>query len=140
MFNPTQQEVRDFFCHTWQKATQKQVLTPIESMAVDCMTFHPEYHDLLNNIEQARSEVYTPERGVTNPFLHLSMHLSIHEQVSINQPKPIREVFEKLAIRSDEHHAYHAIMEVLAEILWQSQQQKTPLNAELYVEKLQQLQ
>lgn len=77
MFNPSREEVRRFFCDAWQKRTGGNVLTPLEAIAVDWIDQHPEYHALLTDTEGALTRDYTPEGGQTNPFLHLSMHLSI---------------------------------------------------------------
>ena len=43
--------------------------------------------------------------GRTNPFLHLSMHLTLTEQLSIDQPRGIRQAVELLAARRGSMHA-----------------------------------
>ena len=124
IFNPTREEVRRFFCDTWQKRSDTQVLTPMEIIAGDWMQEHPEYHDLLSDPEKSLEQDYTPERGETNPFLHLSMHLSITEQISIDQPPGIREIAEKLTKKlGSEHQAQHAIMECLGQMMWEAQRE-----------------
>ena len=120
LFNPTLKEVRQFFYHAWHKSLANQALAPIETIAVKWMRVHPEYHAVLNGpIEALESAQFLPEDGQTNPFLHLSMHLSISEQVSIDQPPGIRAAYEKLSQKhDDEHTAAHIIMEALGQILW----------------------
>ena len=86
MFAPSQEQVRRFFCEAWAKHLAGQPLTPLEAQAADWMIEHPEYHQDLSDVDAAIAAVYTVEEGRTNPFLHLSMHLSITEQVSIDQP------------------------------------------------------
>ncbi|MFX7879434.1 DUF1841 family protein, partial [Acinetobacter baumannii] len=71
-----------------------QVLTPLEAIARDWILQHPEYHDALRDVEEALAADYSIERGQSNPFLHLSMHLSITEQISIDQPPGIRGAFQ----------------------------------------------
>jgi hypothetical protein len=44
MFNPSREDVRRFFCDTWQKHRNGAPLTPIEAIAADWMDRHPEYH------------------------------------------------------------------------------------------------
>ncbi len=140
IFNPTREEVRRFFCDTWKKKTDNHILTPMETLASDWMTQHPEYHNLLSNPEDALTQDYTPERGETNPFLHLSMHLSISEQISIDQPPGIKEVAEKLAKKlGSEHQAQHAMMECLGQVMWEAQREGQPLNPEKYLEALKML-
>ena len=90
MFNPTKDEVRRFFCETWRKTQDNEVLTPLEAIARDWMLQHPEYHDALSDSEAAQTADYDIAKGQSNPFLHLSMHLSITEQVSIDPNGPIR--------------------------------------------------
>ncbi|CAN1537418.1 Protein of unknown function DUF1841 [Burkholderiaceae bacterium] len=122
LFNPSREEVRRFFCETWQKQTQSQILTPLETLAAKWIEQHPEYHPLLINTEEAIQQDYTPEGGVTNPFLHLSMHLSISEQISIDQPPGIRLIQQRLAQKlGSEHEAQHQIMECLGQVMWEAQ-------------------
>lgn len=140
IFNPTREEVRRFFCETWKKKTENQILTPMETLASDWMALHPEYHRTLADPEGAISQDYTPERGETNPFLHLSMHLSISEQISIDQPPGIKAVAERLIQKlGSEHEAQHAMMECLGEVMWEAQRDNQPLSPEKYLEALKKL-
>ena len=140
LFNPSRDEVRRFFCDTWQKKQASTILTPLETLAGRWMEEHPEYHALLSDSEAALGQDYTPERGETNPFLHLSMHLSISEQISIDQPPGIRHVASVLAQRLDsEHVAQHRIMECLGQVLWESQRDGGQLSPKKYLLALKQL-
>nr|MBF0683808.1 DUF1841 family protein [Pseudomonas sp.] len=89
MFNPSRDQVRQFFADTWRKHRQEEILSPLEAIALDWILEHPEYHGDLESGEAATAD-YTVEAGRTNPFLHLSMHLAIAEQLSIDQPPGIR--------------------------------------------------
>ncbi len=122
MFTPTQDEVRKFFCSTFDKHHSHAVLTPIEAIGRDWIAQHPEYADTLSDVDVALAADYTVERGQSNPFLHLSMHLSIAEQISIDQPPGIRSSFLALARKLDsEHEAHHQIMECLGQMIWTAQ-------------------
>ena len=137
MFNPSQEDVRRFFCEAWSKATRRLPLAPIEVMAVDWMQQHPEYHQELLDVEAAIARDYSVEAGRTNPFLHLSMHLSIEEQISIDQPPGIRDAFAQLVRRLDDRHeAMHEVMECLGQVLWQSQRSGDPIDGVAYVEMI----
>ncbi len=138
LFNPTLQEVRQFFYHAWHKSQRQQVLAPIERMAVHWMNLHPEYHAVLNGpIEALEAAQFPPEAGQTNPFLHLSMHLSISEQLSIDQPHGIRNAYERLCQKhDDEHSAAHQVMECLGQILWQAQRDQREPDSQLYIEMI----
>lgn len=135
MFNPSQHDVRRFFCETWRKDRERAVLTPLEAIARDWMIQHPEYASHLENLDEALVADYAVERGQANPFLHLAMHLSIAEQISIDQPPGIRAAFESLAARlGSEHDAHHEIMECLGQMLWTSQRSGLPPDGAAYVE------
>ncbi|QHE91968.1 DUF1841 family protein [Pandoraea fibrosis] len=139
MFNPSRDEVRQFFCTTWQKQRSGSILTPLETIAADWINEHPEYHDALSDTEEASARDYSPEAGQTNPFLHLSMHLAISEQVSIDQPPGIRAAFEKLTQRLDSpHDAQHRIMECLGQTLWEAQRTGQPPDSDAYLQRIEQ--
>ena len=140
MFNPSKDEVRQFFCQAWKKHLEHEILTPLESIAARWMIEHPEYHSLLEDLELAQSTDFSPEQGQTNPFLHLAMHLSISAQIQIDQPTGIRAIAHELAARMDsEHQAQHQIMECLGQVLWQAQRQGTPPDLVAYQEALRRL-
>ena len=135
MFAPSQHDVRDFFCATQAKLRAGDPLTPIEALAADWIAEHPEYAGDLADAEAARRAEYPVEGGRTNPFLHLSMHLSISEQVSIDQPRGIRQAFELLAARlGSAHAAQHEVMECLGEMIWQSQRSGLPPDGHQYLD------
>jgi hypothetical protein len=135
MFAPSQNDVRRFFCETRRKQHDGSPLTPMEALAADWIAAHPEYDAELADLEAALAAVYTVEDGRTNPFLHLSMHLTISEQLSIDQPRGIRQAVELLAARRGSmHEAQHAAMECLGEMVWASQRSGLPPDGERYLE------
>ena len=135
MFNPSREEVRRFFCETWRKTQAGEILTPLEAIARDWLIQHPEYESDLANADAAQNAEYDIEQGKSNPFLHLSMHLSIAEQISVDQPRGIRDAFLTLAKRrGSEHDAHHEIMECLGQMLWTAQRNGTPPDGDAYVE------
>lgn len=139
MFAPSQEQVRRFFCETWAKHQAGQPLTPLETQAAGWIAQHPEYHADLSDVEAAVAAVFEVEEGRTNPFLHLSMHLSITEQVSIDQPRGIRAAVELLANRRQSlHEAHHEVMESLGEMVWESQRFGKPFDGERYIDHIRQ--
>jgi hypothetical protein len=128
VFNPTKDDVRRFFCDAWSKDRQGGVLTALETMAVDWIRRHPEYHADLDDADVAATRDYRVDDGRTNPFLHLSMHLAIAEQLSVDQPPGIRAAFARLVARQgDDHAAVHAMMDCLGEVVWAAQRAGSPL-------------
>jgi hypothetical protein len=136
MFNPSQDDVRRFFCDTFRKYRNNQILTPLEAMARDWIIVHPEYEDILSDLDRALAANYSQEQ-VHNPFLHLSMHLSINEQVSIDQPRGIRQACQALAQRKgSEHDAHHEIMECLGEMIWSAQRNGQAPDSAAYLDNI----
>ena len=135
MFNPSQHEVREFFCTAQRKLRSGKPLSPLEAIAADWIGEHPEYESDLADVDAARQAEYPVEGGRSNPFLHLSMHLSISEQVSIDQPRGIRQAFELLRARlGSTHAAQHEVMECLGEMIWQSQRSGLPPDGQRYLD------
>ena len=134
MFNPTQHDVRRFFCATYGKSLAREILTPLESIASDWIMQHPEYETDLADVNAALEAEYPVDQGKTNPFLHLSMHLSIAEQVSINQPPGIAAAFSHLSQQlHSAHEAHHIMMECLGAMIWEAQRNGTPFDGLAYV-------
>jgi hypothetical protein len=136
MFNPTRDQVRSFFCEAWRKHRERLPLVGAELAAADLAVRHPEYHGLLDDPERAVEGEWTPEGGQMNPFLHLSLHLAIHEQVSIDQPPGIRAAFEALRTKMEPHDAEHVLLECLGETIWRAQREGGQMDALDYVDRI----
>src|SRR5487761_1952453 len=105
MFNPSRDEARQFFFGVWRKQQDKTLMTPLEGIAWEIISHHPEYHDLLADPERVLAREWFPEQGETNPFLHLGLHLAVEEQLSIDQPPGIRAAYQYLCERLKDEHA-----------------------------------
>lgn len=138
MFSPSQADVRSFFCSVYSKAQQGKALEAIEIIASQWIDEHPEYHAELADAEAALEKTYPVEGGRSNPFLHLSMHLSISEQCSIDQPHGIRQAVELLSRRRQSlHDAHHEVMECLGRMMWESQRSGRPPDGAAYIDCVQ---
>jgi hypothetical protein len=134
MFNPSRDDARNFLFDSWRKRREGSVLTPLEDMVVQLIAKHPEYHDLLENPQLYQSKDFSPESGESNPFLHLMMHLTLEEQISIDQPNGVRAHFKRLTERyQSEHEAKHKMMECLGEMLWQAQRNNAAPDAAIFL-------
>lgn len=134
MFNPSQEDVRRFFCDVYAKHRQGLPMEALETIAAGWIDEHPEYHEDLADADAAVARVYDGANGRENPFLHLSMHLSISEQCSIDQPRGIRQAVELLAARRGSLlHAHHEAMDCLGQMMWESQRAGRPPDGEGYV-------
>ncbi len=134
MFSPSRDQVRQFFFDVWAKYRTGQPLAGAEQPALEAILAHPEYHALLGAPERYQDRDYPVEAGETNPFLHLSMHLSIAEQIAINQPPGVRERYQQLlAQHGDAMAAQHAVMDCLAEMIWQAQRHASAYDPVAYL-------
>ena len=135
MFAPSQHDVRRFFCEAFRKQHGGIPASPIETLAAQWIAEHPEYHAELADVDAALAASYTVEDGRSNPFLHLSMHLTISEQCSIDQPRGVRHAVELLAARRGSlHAAHHEAMECLGEMVWASQRSGLPPDGFAYLD------
>ncbi|HZQ60540.1 MAG TPA: DUF1841 family protein [Casimicrobiaceae bacterium] len=134
MFTPSRDEARRFIIDAWTKQRAGTALTALERMTADIVALHPEYHPVIEHPEQHAQRDYRPEAGEINPFLHLSLHLAVAEQLSIDQPPGLRAQYERLKqSRGDAHAALHALVECLGEVVWQAQRHGTAPDANLYL-------
>jgi hypothetical protein len=134
MFDPSREQARNFFIGAWRKQRSGEVLTPLESIAADIVSMHPEYHGVLDDAD-ALARDFPPEAGQMNPFLHLALHLAIEEQLSIDQPAGLATAFKRCQLRrGNRHDALHDVLECLAETLFHAQRNGTPPDGVAYVE------
>ena len=135
MFEPTREQVRDSFFEAWRKYRAGTPLAGIESLALDVILLHPEYHGMLASPARYREKDYVDE---TNPFLHMSLHLALEEQLSIDQPSGIAARFQALLARhgGDRHIAAHQAIECLAEVLWRAQRDGAAPDGQAYLDCL----
>ncbi|MGZ8230418.1 MAG: DUF1841 family protein [Burkholderiales bacterium] len=137
MFSPSRDEARRFFFDTWRKYRRREALAGLEQTALSVLLLHPEYHGLLENADANIDRDFAPEAGALNPFLHLSLHLAIEEQLSIDQPLGIRARYEALVRKyGSEHDAKHDVLECLGETIWQAQRTGTAPDETAYLECL----
>jgi hypothetical protein len=131
VFDPSREQVRDTFFGAWQKYRAGQPLAGIESLALDVILLHPEYHDVLSLPAKYREKDYSDE---SNPFLHMSLHVAIEEQLSIDQPAGIAARFRALVARhGSRHEALHQAIECLAETMWRAQRDSAPPDVAAYL-------
>ena len=137
MFSPTRDEARKFVIDAWRKHRAGEPLSALEATAARLVGMHPEYHAIIESPALYADRDYRPEHGDVNPFLHLSLHLAVAEQLAIDQPRGIVAHFERLrAARGDAHAALHDIVEGLGEVMWQAQRLGTGPDATLYLDCL----
>ncbi|MCI4439893.1 DUF1841 family protein [Tibeticola sp.] len=138
MIQPSQADVRRFFCGVYAKQRSGEPMEAIETLAGLWIDEHPEYHATLADVDAALAAMHDATPARENPFLHLSMHLSISEQCSIDQPRGIRQAVELLAARRGSlHEAHHEVMDCLGRMIWESQRAGRMPDGAAYVDCVQ---
>jgi hypothetical protein len=134
MFQPTRDQAREAFFEAWRKYRAGEPVVGIEALALEVILQHPEYHEALGDPERTRDKDYFDD---SNPFLHMSLHVALEEQLSIDQPHGIASRFEALlSTFHDRHEALHQALECLAETVWRAQRDGAPPDANAYLDCL----
>ena len=141
MYDVNTHDVRRYFGHVWQNRLNPLQLDALQQKALRIIEAHPEYQTYLERIEDYLDKNWTPEQGETNPFLHLSLHLSIQEQVGIDQPFGIRAIHQKLVGMHNDNwvKAEDEMMEALVETIWKAQRHNQGLDVNAYMTRLRKL-
>jgi hypothetical protein len=134
VFGTDRQQLRRLYMEAWQAQQAGKPLDPLQSLLAKIIAMHPEYHPLLEKGDDALDQDYSPEQGQSNPFLHMGMHIAIHEQLSTNRPKGLVEAYQRLlGQKGDAHEVEHAMMECLGQALWEAQRNNTAPDEQAYL-------
>jgi len=136
VFTSDRSKQRQYLKQAWEKYTRQDQLEPLELQLAEIVEKHPEYHDLIKNLDSE----YFPEQGNTNPFLHINLHLTLQDQLTMDQPKGIREIHNKLLVKiKDGHEVEHMMMEHIAEMIFNAQKNNTAFDLDGYIIALKKL-
>ena len=139
LYGSDRDDLRRIWVDAWSKARSGQPLEPMERLLADVIAEHPEHHPALESPGVLDSE-FSPEAGRTNPFLHMGLHVAIREQLATDRPPGVRALYAKLLPRyADAHRLEHALMECLAETLWDAQREGTPPDESRYIGRVRRL-
>jgi hypothetical protein len=122
LFGQDRNQLRQMYIDSWHRRQTNQPLEPLQTLIADVVAQHPEYQSMLEDQDRALSHDYIPEQGETNPFLHMGMHIAIHEQLQTGRPAGIVESYQRLVAKlGDTHEAEHQMMECLGQVMWEAQ-------------------
>ena len=139
MFGNDRRKLRQVFTDAWNKHRGGAPLGAMEQAVVGVITQHPEYQPLLDDPDSLDRD-WSVDQGETNPFLHMSMHLGLLEQIQTDRPAGIRSIYQQLAASLGEPHTVdHRMMECLGAALWQAQRNGTAPDENSYLECLKKL-
>lgn len=137
LYGENRQDHRQIFFDVWRKQQNHEPLDALEKKILSILLQHPEYHFIFSNAEKFLDTEYFPELGETNPFLHLGLHLTVLEQIQINQPHGITGLYKKcLEVFEDSHEAEHCIMNSLAITLHEVMSGNKPFDEKAYLERI----
>jgi hypothetical protein len=105
MFGNDRRQMRRIFTDAWSKQQNGASMEPMEKLIAEIIRLHPEYHSLLEQADLAVEKDFLPEVGEVNPFLHLSMHISVQEQISTDRPPGIMAAYRELVMSKGDAHA-----------------------------------
>ncbi len=140
-YSPNRHALRQKFFDAYNKFNDKKPLESVETIILSVIQAHPEYAEIFSKQAYYLSKDYSVEMGESNPFLHMSSHIGLHEQLSTNRPKGITAVYQSLikAAKLSVHDVEHVMMEIMMEMLWQAQRNNTQPDDKLYLKKLKKL-
>ena len=128
--------IRRTYVDAWSKSRAGHSLEPLERLLAEVIAEHPEYHALLESPDALACE-FPPEAGQSNPFLHMGLHVAIREQLATDRPPGLRGLYADLLPRfADAHRLEHALIECLAETLWDAQRAGTAPDETLYLSRV----
>ncbi|MFQ5581931.1 MAG: DUF1841 family protein [Mariprofundaceae bacterium] len=113
---------RQIFWDAWQKTQAGLPLNALEVRIVRVIELHPEYHHFFDNMETFLERDFQVDDGM-NPYLHLSLHLALEEQIATHHPPEVGKALEFMMTQKQmgRHDALHLLLEILAETVYLAQ-------------------
>lgn len=134
MYTDNRDTYRNAFFKAWQKHLKKMPLEVEEQRLIEVLLEHPEMHTILEHPEKYLKQDYTYEE---NPFLHISLHLALREQIRLDRPKGINEIYTSLKTATHSSiETEHLMLPVLAIMLNRGQQTGAMPSDEEYLRML----
>lgn len=120
MYTNNRDAYRQAFFTAWQKHQRNLPLEPVEAQLIKVILLHPEYHPFLEKPNTYQAQEFSLAE---NPFFHMSLHVAIQEQIQLNRPAGVRQVYQTLLTKYlDANYVEHYMMECMARIMYKAQQ------------------
>lgn len=140
LFGQDKKQLRQFYINAWQGYQAGKPLSALETIVCEVIAMHPEYHADFNAADKLLNADYSVENGQTNPFLHLSLHVALREQIQANNPAQVKQTYIKLCRgNADQHQVEHKMLDCLAQVLWQAQAKQSLPDQQTYINCLNKL-
>lgn len=134
MYTDNREAYRDVFFAVWQKHLKQLPLEPMEKQLIEVILLHPEYRTVLEDPATFQRQEFTPEE---NPFIHLSLHMTVREQIQLDRPIGVKQIYQTWCEQQTAHDAEHKMMMCLAQLLWKAQETGQPPDEKDYLTALQ---
>jgi len=114
------------------KDDRRAELSEKENNLAEILTDHEEYSDHFENIDILDGREY--EAGLLfNPFLHISSHLMVEDQLSANSPTEAILFYKAIEAKGCSHHqAIHFMIMILLHVMHESASGMRPFDANRY--------
>lgn len=120
MWSSDRTTLRTIFFRAWESFKEQRPLNGVEALIAEAILAHPEYQPFFEAGATEEGLGADPEQGA--PFLHLSLHIALAEQLTTDRPVGVVGEWVRLrAALKDDHRALHLMMECLEASLWQAQ-------------------
>ena len=144
LFTDDRTRTRELFRRAWRKRVAGEALEPLEKQVATLVEEHPEYQPMLLAGDDVLDRDFGPDDAGENPFLHLSLHLALREQVGTDRPAGIRDLTRSLLLKYGNrgdggHDVEHRMIAVLGQSLWDAQRQSRAPDEAAYLERLRSL-
>jgi len=137
LYGEKREDLRNTFFEVMRKHNNNEFLDPLEKKILHILVQHKEYRSFFENPEKNLDKDFLPELDEANPFLHISLHLTLLEQISIDQPIGITKLYKQcIKVFGDLHEAEHCIMNSLAIGLNDLQKTKSPFDEKKYFKRI----
>lgn len=137
MWSSDRQVLRKVYVTAWRRFCNHMPLSGVEPLIVQTLVAHPEYRPLY---AQESIDDDPPAYGQTPPFLHLSLHVALLEQLASERPPGIGAHFARLtAALGDSHKAQHLMIDCLEETLFEAQRRGAAPDEKAYLACLERL-
>lgn len=140
LFGNNRDNLRRMYRDALRKLEQGEPMSALESQIAQVIGDHPEYRSAIvpsgKHTTDPLDKDYRPEAGEANPFMHMSLHLAVRDQLATNRPAGIRDAYTRLqAATGDAHAAEHILCELMGEELWQAQRNGRPPDEQRYLRR-----
>lgn len=124
------------FFEIWKKAKENLPMEGEEALFAEIMLEHREHHPLFD-LGEAAMNIDFAGRRQTNPFLHISLHAVVEQQLQAHQPIEVEQALLSLIARGDTRHdAIHQIGGILAQVLYDAVTRNQPIDEADYLLKV----